>query len=204
MVCTNSAHRRCGAGSPAPSLWGEGQQGLPSPIAVADWPTFPMPGALFFPRGTPFFLSFTRPPPQSTHHYLQPPIVVPICVSGHCAPQPRFSYATAWGAYDMWVFQGSRSWPQGRVVHRSYVLLVCRKFWIFVHGCGPGAAVEAAAGQAPSRLQSRHHAVREGQVLEREEVINQVFLLEKVHNIRAHPQRVHRRGAAAPVPRRHS
>jgi hypothetical protein len=37
----------------------------------------------------------------STQRYLQPPFVVPMRVSGHYAPQPRFGYATVWGAYDM-------------------------------------------------------------------------------------------------------
>jgi hypothetical protein len=52
-----------------------------------------------------------------------------MCVSGHCAPQPRFSSAIIWGAYDMWVFRGSRTWSQWGVVHRFHVLLACRKFW---------------------------------------------------------------------------
>eukprot|EP01047_Picozoa_sp_COSAG01_P121714 COSAG01_NODE_50519_length_362_cov_3.832700_1_plen_70_part_10 len=30
------------------------------------------------------------------------PFVEPMCVSGHCAPQPRFYSAIVWGAYDMW------------------------------------------------------------------------------------------------------
>jgi hypothetical protein len=54
-----------------------------------------------------------------------------MCVSGHCAPQPHFSFATEWGAYDTWVFRGSRAWSKEGVVHRSYVLLVCRKFWLW-------------------------------------------------------------------------
>jgi hypothetical protein len=41
-------------------------------------------------------------PRTSTQRYLQPPFVEPMCVGGQlCAPQPRFSYATVWGAYDM-------------------------------------------------------------------------------------------------------
>jgi hypothetical protein len=31
----------------------------------------------------------------------------------------------------MWIFQGSMAWSKWGVVHRSYVLLVCRKFWFF-------------------------------------------------------------------------
>jgi hypothetical protein len=50
-------------------------------------------------------------------------------VSGHCAPQHRSSYAIICGAYDMWLFWGSKAWPQCEVVHHSYMLLVCRKFW---------------------------------------------------------------------------
>jgi hypothetical protein len=64
-----------------------------------------------------------------TQRYLHPPFVDPMCVSGHCAPQPRFSSAIIWGAYDMCVFQGSRAWPQWGVVHRFHVLMACRKFW---------------------------------------------------------------------------
>jgi hypothetical protein len=29
----------------------------------------------------------------------------------------------------MWLFRGSKAWLQWGVVHHSYVLLVCRKFW---------------------------------------------------------------------------
>eukprot|EP01047_Picozoa_sp_COSAG01_P069824 COSAG01_NODE_10431_length_2167_cov_8.562863_2_plen_189_part_00 len=59
--------------------------------------------------------------------------VVPLVVL-LCALQPRSSYATThistiWGAYDMWMFQGSRAWFQWGFVRHSYVLLVCRKFW---------------------------------------------------------------------------
>eukprot|EP01047_Picozoa_sp_COSAG01_P031962 COSAG01_NODE_2292_length_7969_cov_3.362262_1_plen_208_part_00 len=50
-------------------------------------------------------------------------------VSGHCAPQHRSNNAVIWDAYDMWLFQGSEAWLQCGVVHHSYVLLVCRKFW---------------------------------------------------------------------------
>jgi hypothetical protein len=52
-----------------------------------------------------------------------------MCVSGHCAPQPRFSYFMTWGTYDMWMFWGSRAWSQCGVAHHFYVLLACRKFW---------------------------------------------------------------------------
>ena len=72
---------------------------------------------------------FFSPPRTSTQRYLQPPFVEPMCVSGHCAPQPRFSSAIVWGAYDMWMFRGSRAWSQWGVVHRFHVLLACRKFW---------------------------------------------------------------------------
>jgi hypothetical protein len=72
-------------------------------------------------------------PPTSTRtctpRYLQPPFVEPMCVSGHCAPRPRFSYGIVRGAYDMWMFRGSRAWSQWGVVHRFHVLLACRKFW---------------------------------------------------------------------------
>jgi hypothetical protein len=76
----------------------------------------------------PFCLS---PPEHQNLHtrLLQPPVVVPMFASGHCAPQPRSSCTTVWGTYDMWMFQGSRAWSQWGVVHRSCVLLVCRKFW---------------------------------------------------------------------------
>jgi hypothetical protein len=60
---------------------------------------------------------------------LRPPIVVPMFVNGHCAPQYRPSYTTARNAYDMWMLQGSRAWSRWGVVHRFYVLLACRKFW---------------------------------------------------------------------------
>jgi hypothetical protein len=56
-------------------------------------------------------------------------VAVQMCVSGHYAPQPRWSYATIWGAYDLWLFRGSRSRPQWKVVHYYCVPLVCRKFW---------------------------------------------------------------------------
>jgi hypothetical protein len=76
-------------------------------------------------RTAPAF-SFTK---NIHQHYLQPPFVEPMCVSGHCTPQPRFSYGIVWGAYDMWMLQGSRAWSQWGVVHRFHVLLACRKFW---------------------------------------------------------------------------
>jgi hypothetical protein len=76
---------------------------------------------------------FFSPPRTSTRtctqRYLQPPFVEPMCVSGHCAPRPRFSYGIVRGAYDMWMFRGSRAWSQWGVVHRFHVLLACRKFW---------------------------------------------------------------------------
>jgi hypothetical protein len=72
-----------------------------------------------------FFSLSTR---TSTQRYLQPPFVT-MCVSRHCAPPIRFSYATVWGVYDMWMFRGSRSWSQWGVVRRFHVLLACRKFW---------------------------------------------------------------------------
>jgi hypothetical protein len=75
---------------------------------------------------SPFFLRQAR---TSAQRYLQPPFVEPVCVSGHCAPQPRFSSAIIWGAYDMWMFRGSRAWSQWGGVHRFHVLLACRKFW---------------------------------------------------------------------------
>jgi hypothetical protein len=52
-----------------------------------------------------------------------------MCVSGHCAPHSRFSYAIVWGTYDMWMSRGSRAWSQWGVVRRFHVLLACRKFW---------------------------------------------------------------------------
>ena len=78
--------------------------------------------------GAELFFS-TKNTHTCTQRYLQPPFVEPMCVSGHCAPQPRFSSAIIWGAYDMWMFRGSRAWPQWGVVHRFHVLLACRKFW---------------------------------------------------------------------------
>jgi hypothetical protein len=78
---------------------------------------------------SPFFFLSTEPPHAIHVRYLQRPIVAPICVSGHYEPQPRLSYATAWNAYDMWMFWGSRTWSRRGVVHRVHVLLVCRKFW---------------------------------------------------------------------------
>jgi hypothetical protein len=65
----------------------------------------------------------------STQRYLQPPLVVPMFVSGHYAPQILPSYVIIWGAYDMCLFRGSGAWLQWGDVGRSYVLLVCRKFW---------------------------------------------------------------------------
>jgi hypothetical protein len=79
-------------------------------------------------RVAPFF-SPPRTSTACTQRYLQPPFVEPMCVSGHRAPQPRSSSAIVWGAYDMWMFQGSRAWSQWGVVHRFHVLLACRKFW---------------------------------------------------------------------------
>jgi hypothetical protein len=83
---------------------------------------------------------------HTTLRYLQPPFVT-MCVSGHCAPQTRFSYATIWGAYDMWMFRGSRAWSQWGVVRRFHVLLACRKFWFCYVVCpllppAPGSAAE--------------------------------------------------------------
>jgi hypothetical protein len=69
----------------------------------------------------------------STQRYLQPPFVEPMCVSGHCAPQPRSSSAVVWGACDMWMFRGSRAWSQWGVVQHFHVLLACRKFWFCVY-----------------------------------------------------------------------
>jgi hypothetical protein len=70
-------------------------------------------------------------PRTSTQRYFQAtlPFVEPMCVSGHCAPHSRFSYAIVWGTYDMWMSRGSRAWSQWGVVRRFHVLLACRKFW---------------------------------------------------------------------------
>jgi hypothetical protein len=54
------------------------------------------------PDGTIAFFSLQQSNIHTTtQRYLQPPFVVSMCVSGHCAPQPRFSYAHVWVAYDM-------------------------------------------------------------------------------------------------------
>jgi hypothetical protein len=116
-----------------------------------------MPGACDRPSPSlesPFSLS-TR---TSTQGYLQPPFVT-MCVSRHCAPQTRFSYATVWGAYDMWMFRGSRSWSQWGVVRRFHVLLACRKFW-FCYVVRPllpaPAALTAACARACACAQGHH------------------------------------------------
>eukprot|EP01047_Picozoa_sp_COSAG01_P074818 COSAG01_NODE_12622_length_1709_cov_6.138509_2_plen_106_part_00 len=84
----------------------------------------------------PIYLLFFDPdvllkehPHNAICNLLVAPFVEPMCVSGHCAPQPRFYSAIVWGAYDMWMFRGSKSWSQWGVVHRVHVLLACRKFW---------------------------------------------------------------------------
>jgi hypothetical protein len=58
-------------------------------------------------------------------------------VSGQWAPQHRSSHAIMCGAYGMWLFRGSKAWLQWGVVHHSYVLLVCRKFWFLASLSSP-------------------------------------------------------------------
>jgi hypothetical protein len=107
---------------------------------------------------------FSSPPIHCTQRYLQPSFVEPMCVhvSGHCAPQPRFSSAIVWGAYDIWMFRGCRAWSQWGVVHRFHVRLACRKFWFSVRCTGPltpGAAAlagAAGAGGGPRQTSGRH------------------------------------------------
>jgi hypothetical protein len=100
-----------------------------------------IPSCLLF-RTAPAF-SFTK---NIHQHYLQPPFVEPMCVSGHCTPQPRFSSAIVWGAYDMWMLRGSRAWSQWGVVHRFHVLLACRKFWLQPRRC-----LDGIMGQVPGQ-----------------------------------------------------
>jgi hypothetical protein len=67
-------------------------------------------------------------PTHNMQRYLQLQLWCQCVKVGIVQPQSRSSYVTVWDADDIWLFQGTRSWVQWGVVHRSYVLLVCRKF----------------------------------------------------------------------------
>jgi hypothetical protein len=108
-----------------------------------------------------FFLTLDTPK-TSPQRYFQPPVLVPMCVSGPCATQPCSNYTTVWGSYNTWVFRGSRACSQGGVVHRAYVLLVCRKFWFSDQGAIPPGtsrtASDAGLDEAASPPIQRHAA----------------------------------------------
>jgi hypothetical protein len=95
-------------------------------------------------------------PHQNLHTSLFATSSVSMCASGHCAPQPRSNYATVWGDYDMRMFRGSRSWSQEGIVHRSYVLSVCRKFCFLCRALGRFTPTCGTTGAlaAPQRCES--------------------------------------------------
>jgi hypothetical protein len=66
-----------------------------------------------------------------------PPCGTNVCKWALCTVHHNLALVMLWGAYDIWVFRGSRSGPQWGVVHHSYVLLVCRKFWFLASLSSP-------------------------------------------------------------------
>eukprot|EP01047_Picozoa_sp_COSAG01_P030435 COSAG01_NODE_2123_length_8372_cov_13.773843_2_plen_182_part_00 len=87
----------------------------------------------------------------STQRYLQPPLVVPMCVSGHYAPQLLSSCVIIRGAYDMCLFWGRVAWLQSGDVDLSYVLLVCRKVWFLWAVVAAGETGDQPGARGPRR-----------------------------------------------------